>query len=110
MNQTENESIIASYTCQADGEPLPTISWYFNGDQLGPANSTKYMFINRHLQTIVISALNIRNLEASDAGTYTCNATNIVSTDTSSGILTVNGECTVFKSICNMATLQLIVM
>jgi len=25
-------------------------------------------------------------------GTYTCNATNVVSSDTSSGVLTVNGE------------------
>ena len=96
MDETENESIIASYLCQADGEPLPTIIWYFNGDPLGPANSTKYIFINRPLTTIVISALNIWNLEASDAGTYTCNATNVVSTDTSSGVLTVNGECAVF--------------
>ena len=100
MNQTENESAIASYTCQADGEPLPTISWYFNGDPLGPANSTKYMFTDRPLATSVMSILNIRDLEASDAGTYTCDATNVLSTDTSSGILTVNGECTVFK--CNI--------
>ena len=97
-NQTENESAIASYTCQADGEPLPTISWYFNGDPLGPTNSIKYMFTDRPLVTSVMSVLNIRNLESSDAGTYTCNATNVVSSDTSSGILTVNGECTVFKS------------
>ena len=100
MNQTENESAIASYTCQADGEPLPTISWYFNGDPLGPANSTKHMFTDRLLAKAVMSILNIRSLEASDAGTYTCDATNVVSTDTSSGILTVNGECIVFK--CNV--------
>ena len=96
MNQTENESAIASYTCQADGEPLPTVSWYFNGDPLGPTNSTKYLFTDRLLTTSVMSVLNIMNLESSDAGTYTCNATNVVSTDTSSGILTVNGECAVF--------------
>ena len=96
MDQTENESAIASYTCQADGEPPPTISWYFNGDQLGPANSTKYMFTGRFQATSIMSILNIRNLEASDAGIYTCNATNVVSTDASSGVLTVNGECAVF--------------
>ena len=95
MNQTENENAIASYTCQADGEPLPTISWYFNGDQLGPANGTRYMFTNRPSAKAVMSILNIMNLEASDAGTYTCDATNVVSTDTSSGVLTVNGKCIV---------------
>ena len=31
-------------------------------------------------------------MELSDVGTYTCNATNVVSSDTSSGVLTVNGE------------------
>ena len=98
MDQAENESAIASYTCQADGEPLPTISWYFNGDPLGPANGTKYMFTDRPFATSVMSVLNIRNLEASDAGTYTCDATNVVSADTSSGVLTVNGKCIVFKS------------
>ena len=96
MNQAENESAIASYTCQADGEPLPTISWYFNGDPLGPANSTKYMFTDRPLAVAVMSILTIRDLEASDAGTYTCDVTNVVSSDTSSGVLTVNGECAVF--------------
>ena len=96
MDQTENKNGIVSYTCQADGEPLPTISWYFNGDPLGSADTSKYMFIDRLLASSVMSVLNIRNLEASDAGTYTCDATNVISTDTSSGILTVNGECTVF--------------
>ena len=96
MDQAENESAIASYTCQADGEPLPTISWYFNGDPLGPFNTTKYMFTSRPFAKSVMSVLNIRDLELSDVGTYTCNATNVVSSDTSSGVLTVNGECTVY--------------
>ena len=38
------------------------------------------------------STLTIMNVQSSDVGTYTCNATNVVSTDTSSGVLTVNGE------------------
>ena len=104
MDQVQNEGTIASYTCQADGEPLPTISWYFNGDPLGPANSTKYLFTDRYLAKAVMSILNIMDLEASDAGTYTCDATNVVSTDTSSGVLTVNGEC------MSNITLQLIIM
>ena len=32
------------------------------------------------------------SVESSDVGTYTCNATNVVSSDTSSGVLTVNGK------------------
>ena len=42
--------------------------------------------------TTISSTLTIMSVESSDVGTYTCNATNVVSTDTSSGVLTVNGE------------------
>ena len=38
------------------------------------------------------STIAIMNVQSSDVGTYTCNATNVLSTDTSSGVLTVNGK------------------
>ena len=92
MNQTYNEGDTASFTCQADGEPLPTINWYFNSAPLDQMNTSKYMFAHRHLVTYVVDILNIMNVQSSDVGTYTCNATNVISSDTSSGVLTVNGE------------------
>ena len=91
MDQTQNEGDTASFTCQATGEPVPTISWYFNGNLL--ANGTEYMISIMSLNTTTISSiLTIMNVQSSDVGTYTCNATNVVSSDTSSGVLTVNGE------------------
>ena len=90
--QSQNEGDIASYTCQADGEPLPTISWYFNGAPLNESDTSKYVITNRHFDTLVVNVLFIINGQSSDVGTYTCNATNVVSSDTSSGVLTVNGE------------------
>ena len=42
--------------------------------------------------TTISNTLTIMSVESSDVGTYTCNATNVVSSDTSSGVLTVNGE------------------
>ena len=93
MNQTQNEGGIASFTCQADGEPLPTISWYFNDAPLDESNMTKYTITKRQTSTTTISdILNISNVQSSDVGIYTCNATNVLSSDTSSGVLTVNGE------------------
>ena len=92
MNQSHNEGDRASFTCQADGEPLPTISWYFNDASLYQINNSKYMFISRRLLTSVVDILIIINVQSSDMGTYTCNATNIVSFDATSRILTVNGE------------------
>ena len=93
MDQTQNEGDTASSTCQATGEPLPTINWYFNGAPVDEANTMKYTISMMSLNTTTISStLTIMNVQSSDVGTYTCNATNVVSSDTSSGVLTVNGE------------------
>ena len=91
VDQTRNEGQSASFTCQATGQPVPTISWYFNGILLG--NGAKYTISETSVNTTTISStLTIMSAQSSDVGTYTCNATNVVSTDTSSGVLTVNGE------------------
>ena len=92
MDQSHNKDDTVSFTCQADGEPLPTISWYFNGTPLDESDTLKYMITDNHLVTSVMNNLSVLNVQSSDVGTYTCNATNVVSTDTSSGVLTVNGE------------------
>ena len=34
MDETRNEGDTASFICQATGEPVPTISWYFNDSVL----------------------------------------------------------------------------
>ena len=89
MNESQNEGGQASFTCQATGEPVPSISWYFNTLL---ANGTKYTISETINTTTIRSTLTIMSVESSDVGTYTCNATNVLSTDTSSGVLTVNGE------------------
>ena len=102
MDQTHNEGGIASFTCQADGEPLPIISWYFNDALLDQAKTSKHTFTDRQLETSVQNILRIMNVNSSDVGTYTCNATNVVSTDSSSGVLTVNGELLFVKLVTYM--------
>ena len=96
MDQTQNEGGTASFTCQATGGPVPTISWYLNDAPVDEANMMKYTISMMSVNTTTINnTLTIMSVESSDVGTYTCNATNVVSSDTSSGVLTVNGE-----SIC----------
>ena len=85
----ENETEAAFFSCQATGEPVPTFSWYFKNAPLDVADAMKYEF-RFPLPNLII--LRIYNVQSSDVGTYTCNATNVVSSDTSSGVLTVNGE------------------
>ena len=94
MDQKRNEGDMASFTCQATSKPVPIISWYFNVTALSNytiVNKYEILVVEVNITTIS-STLTIMNLQSSDVGTYTCNATNVVSTDTSSGVLTVNGE------------------
>ena len=51
----------------------------------------KYNISQTSINIIVTATLTIISVESRDGGTYTCNATNEVSTDTSFGVLTVNG-------------------
>ena len=91
MDETHNEGENVSFTCQATGRPVPTIGWYFNNTLL--AHGMRYTISEMLVNTTTISStLTIMSVASSDVGTYTCNATNVVSTDTSSGVLTVNGE------------------
>ena len=89
-NQREN----VTFLCQAVGEPVPDISWYFNGVMINVSvYSSKYMIMSRSLNTTTTeNTLTVYNVTSSDVGTYTCNSTNIIGTDASSRILTVTGE------------------
>ena len=40
LYQIQDEGGNASFTCQTTGEPVPTISWYFNGTLLAGATHT----------------------------------------------------------------------
>ena len=93
MDQTANEGSTTSFTCQVTGEPVPTISWFINGVSINNGSNLNKYILQRSLNaTMISSTLRVLNLQSSDVGTYTCNATNVVSTDTSSGVLTVNSK------------------
>ena len=83
IDQTLNEGDNAVFICSVTGEPDPIIRWYFN-DGLLEDDTTKYIIATYELQ--------ILDVQSSDVGAYTCNATNVVSSVTSSGILTVRGK------------------
>ena len=100
INQTKN----VTFLCQAVGEPVPDISWYFNGVMINVSdNSSKYMIMSRSLNiTTTENTLTVYNVTSSDVGTYTCNSSNIIGSVTSSGILTVTGKykyCIMYVSI-----------
>ena len=93
MDVSQNEGDTTSFTCRSIGRPIPTIGWYYSGGPVDETNTMKYTISVMSLNTTTISStLTIMSVESFDVGTYTCNATNIISTDTSSAILMVNGE------------------
>ena len=71
---------LANFSCQAVGEPVPDISWYFNGVMINVLdNSSKYMIMSRSLNTTTTeNTLTVFNVTSSDVGVYTCTAINIL--------------------------------
>ena len=96
VDSLENETNPITFSCQAIGEPVPNISWYFNGAMIDVSNGSKYIIFNSSNGTMVISLLTIMNTRSSDVGRYTCVAENVIGSDQSSGVLTVNGKLICF--------------
>ena len=88
----ENETISSTFTCEATGEPVPNITWYFNDSTLLVSDASKYSISNSLNGTVIKSLLTIVSAQSSDVGKYTCHAENIIGADRSSGILTVNSK------------------
>ena len=98
-NEIEDQTENVTFSCQAVGEPIPDISWYFNGAMINVSdNSSKYMIMSRSLNiTTTENTLTVYNVTSSDVGTYTCNSSNIIGSVTSSRILTVTSKfCTTY--------------
>ena len=87
-----NETNTVTFSCKAVGEPVPTISWSFNGVIVNVSDTKTYSNISSLNRTLVEGLLIITNVQSSDVGTYTCLAENIIGIDRRSGILTVNGK------------------
>ena len=90
LNVKENHT----FSCKSVGEPVPEISWYFNGVMINVSDdSSKYMIVSTSLNiTTTENTLTVYNVTSSDVGTYTCNSSNIIGSVTSSGILTVTSK------------------
>ena len=95
LDLVENETDLVTFHCEATGEPVPIIDWYFNDEMINVSDAS-YNVSNSLNGTIVESLLSIENVQSFDVGTYTCHAENFIGIDRNSGILTVNGTKFVF--------------
>ena len=103
----QNETISSTFTCEATGEPVPNISWYFNDSTLLVSDASKYTISNSLNGTVIKSLLTIVSAQSSDVGKYTCHAENTVGTDRSSGVLTVNGKFVIIREVGYLHTIAL---
>ena len=81
--QTRDEGGNTNFYCTVGGNPRPRIEWRFKSSKL--LSGSKHLIKND-------GELNIKHLNYSDAGQYTCIATNILGSHQASGNLTVRGE------------------
>ena len=97
ISQAKYEKDRALIICQAAGKPIPSIIWFFNS---APVDKNNFMISETLLNPVTkLSTLEITSLALSDMGAYTCNAVNQVSSNRSSGVLTVNRKCSTALSL-----------
>ena len=85
-----------SFTCVAEGLPRPTISWFYQqNDVTMETFNTSYFSIdllNGIGDRQVMSTLTVTSVRPSLAGRYICNAMNVVSVDTEAVSLVVHSK------------------
>ena len=81
----------ALFSCQATGEPVPFIEWYYNGAKVNTTSFLKYSLSSPISPNYADSTLIVLNVTSMDTGTYTCNATNVVGSAVSKAQLRING-------------------
>ena len=83
QNKPRDEGGNTNFYCTAGGNPRPRVEWRFKGRKL--QSGSKHWIKDD-------AELNIKHLNYSDVGQYTCVATNILGSHQASGNLTVRGE------------------
>ncbi len=75
-NQSVDEGTDVTISCEIDGSPEPSVSWFYSDDIL-PMQNTSSVLIT---QSGLFSQLRITNVNISDQGVYRCVATSYIGT------------------------------
>ena len=94
----------AVFTCNATARPRPTITWFrvaADGNQTNVAELDRTEVKPTEIgERELSSELTISNAQPSDAGSYTCQADNVVSSVDESAVLTVHGKWSIKILVC----------
>ena len=82
VKQTRDEGGNTTFNCTVGGNPTPAVEWRFKSRKL----------VSGAMYLINVGELVVRNLNYSDAGQYTCHATNILGSSEATGNLSVRGK------------------
>ena len=92
-DEIRNHTGNVTFLCITVGEPVPTITWYFNNSVSIQKSTSKYMIVSKSKNiTTTENTLTVYNVTSSDAGIFTCKSMNSVGRTNKSGILTVNSK------------------
>lgn len=83
--------------CKVSGSPPISVAWFRNGLKLVSGEKHQISFSDN------LCILEVNSLSDSDAGTYTCKATNIAGSDECSAVLTVQGQCMVVRKLSKLS-------
>lgn len=75
---------VVTLECEGRGVPLPTITWYRNGEAILSSRQAQYVERGHYLK--------IPRVQASDAGQYTCKVTSVAGSAERSYKLDVYGK------------------
>ena len=103
MNETVTSPANASLTCEADGVPAPTITWFREvegtlqevSDMVEHDNITIITITETSMIRTTVSTIRFFMTQPSFAAPYTCRASNLLGTAERVGVLTIHGELVV---------------
>ena len=87
-----NETRQVIFSCEVTGEPVPTISWLFNGKKIKENDTVNYYISVCNNKAVNMSNLIFPSKELSNIGVYTCEANNTIYHERSSAALTIISE------------------
>ena len=95
-DQSVDERTNVVFSCEVDGSPEPSVSWFQNDDNIPLQNTSSVLITHSGL----FSQLSITNVNISDKGVYRCVAASNIGTASQEAQLVVKSMFSYFYNVC----------